>query len=93
MVDLPQAIPSIVIDPDDDPILQTAIVGRADRGMNTSSTKPSNASCGLRRRELADLQRGCNESSFHASDMPVSPSRSASESTQVPPIATICPIQ
>lgn len=30
MVTLPTEIPSIVSDPDDDPILQTAIVGRAD---------------------------------------------------------------
>jgi hypothetical protein len=30
MVALPSEIPSIVSDPDDDPILQTAIVGRAD---------------------------------------------------------------
>lgn len=30
MVALPSEIPSIISDPDDDPILQTAIVGRAD---------------------------------------------------------------
>ena len=30
VVDLPKAIPPVVSDPDDDPILQTAIVGRAD---------------------------------------------------------------
>jgi predicted nucleic acid-binding protein len=30
LVELPQTFPAIVNDPDDDPILQTAIVGRAD---------------------------------------------------------------
>ncbi len=30
LVDLPKSFPAIVSDPDDDPILQTAIVGRAD---------------------------------------------------------------
>ena len=30
MVELPEVSPAVVSDPDDDPILQTAIVGRAD---------------------------------------------------------------
>lgn len=30
MVELPGAIPAVVSDPDDDPIVQTAITGRAD---------------------------------------------------------------
>jgi hypothetical protein len=30
LVELPEVSPAIISDPDDDPILQTAIVGRAD---------------------------------------------------------------